>query len=29
MLELEGWAVGRQLQEFVFDDRWQQTARIR
>jgi 5,6-dimethylbenzimidazole synthase len=25
MLELEGWAVGRQLQEFVFDNRWQQT----
>ncbi len=22
MLELEGWAVGRQLQEFVFDNRW-------
>jgi 5,6-dimethylbenzimidazole synthase len=29
MLELEGWAVGRQLQEFVFDNRWQQTAGIR
>ncbi|HEY5757563.1 MAG TPA: 5,6-dimethylbenzimidazole synthase [Steroidobacter sp.] len=29
MLQLEGWAVGRQLQEFVFDNRWQQTAGIR
>lgn len=26
MLELEGWTVGRQLQEFVFDNRWNETA---
>ncbi|MFC4313974.1 5,6-dimethylbenzimidazole synthase [Steroidobacter flavus] len=29
MLELEGWTVGRQLQEFVFDNRWNETAEPR
>jgi 5,6-dimethylbenzimidazole synthase len=26
MLELEGWAVGRQLQEFVFENSWNQIS---
>lgn len=29
MLELEGWAAGRQLQEFVFDNRWNATTQLR
>lgn len=27
MLELQGWTVGRQLQEFVFDNRWNTIAK--